>query len=30
MFADDAKVYREVNKSEDHVAFQLDLDRLNE
>ena len=30
MFADDAKVYREVNKPEDHVALQSDLDRLNE
>ena len=30
MFADDAKVYRELNKPEDHVALQLDLDRRNE
>ena len=25
-FVDDIKVYREINKPEDHVALQLDLD----
>ena len=30
MFADNAKVYREINKPDDHVALQSDLDRMNE
>ena len=30
MFADDTKVYREINNPEDHKALQLDLDRMNE
>ena len=27
---DDAKGYREINKPDDHVALQSDLDRMNE
>ena len=30
MFADDAKVYREINNPEDNEALQLDLDRMDE
>ena len=30
MFADDTKVYKEINNPEDHKALQLDLDRMNE
>ena len=30
MFVDDVKVYREINKPDDHVTLQSDLDRMNE
>ena len=30
MFADDAKVYREINKPDDHVALQSDFDRMKD
>ena len=30
IFADDAEVYREINKPDDHVALQSDLDIMNE